>query len=140
MAKAVACALKDAGFKTGIIVARNEAAGKQLAGLYGFDWAADMQGIQADLLINVTPIGMAGGADEQTLAFTEDSIQQAQVIFDVVALPAETPLIRYAKANGKKVITGAEVFAIQAVEQFVLYTGIRPSDELFRQAAQYARG
>ena len=48
--------------------------------------------------------------------------------------------IRYAKANGKKVITGAEVFAIQAVEQFVLYTGIRPSDELFRQAAQYARG
>lgn len=140
MAKAVACALKDAGFKTGIIVARNEAAGKQLAGLYGFDWAADMQGIQADLLINVTPIGMAGGADEQTLAFTEDSIQQAQVIFDVVALPAETPLIRCAKANGKKVITGAEVFAIQAVEQFVLYTGIRPSDELFRQAAQYARG
>ena len=99
MAKAVACALKDAGFKTGIIVARNEAAGKQLAGLYGFDWAADMQGIQADLLINVTPIGMAGGADEQTLAFTEDSIQQAQVIFDVVALPAETPLIRYAKAK-----------------------------------------
>ena len=140
MAKAVACALKDAGFKTGIIVARNEAAGKQLAGLYGFDWAADMQGIQADLLINVTPIVMAGGADEQTLAFTQDSIQQAQVIFDVVALPAETPLIRYAKANGKKVITGAEVFAIQAVEQFVLYTGIRPSDELFRQAAQYARG
>lgn len=139
MAKAVACALKDAGFKKGVIVARNEAAGKQLAGLYGFDWAPDMDGIQADLLINVTPLGMAGGADAQTLAFTADTIDQAQVIFDVVALPAETPLINYAKAHGKKVITGTEVFAIQAVEQFVLYTGVRPNDELFQQAAQYAR-
>ncbi|ETO50377.1 hypothetical protein L328_0122705 [Yersinia pestis 24H] len=37
-------------------------------------------------------------------------------------------------------ITGAEVFAIQAVEQFVLYTGIRPSQALFEQAAAYARG
>ena len=42
--------------------------------------------------------------------------------------------------KGPKVITGAEVFAIQAVEQFVLYTGIRPSDELFQQAAKHARG
>jgi len=32
------------------------------------------------------------------------------------------------------------VFAIQAVEQFALYTGIRPSDELFQQAATYSRG
>lgn len=140
MAKAVACALKDAGFKKGYIVARNEAAGKQLAGLYGFNWAPDMTGVQADMLINVTPIGMAGGADAETLAFTESAIEQAKVIFDVVALPAETPLIRYARTLGKKVITGAEVFAIQAVEQFVLYTGIRPSDELFQQAAKHARG
>lgn len=140
MAKAVACALKDAGFKKGYIVARNEDTGKHLAGLYGFEWAEDMTGIQADLLINVTPIGMAGGTEAETLAFTEEAIERAQVIFDVVALPPETPLIRYARAKGKKVITGAEVFAIQAVEQFVLYTGIRPSDELFQQAAKYARG
>ncbi len=32
-------------------------------------------------------------------------------------------------------ITGSEVFAIQAVEQFVLYTGIRPDDALFQKAA-----
>ena len=140
MAKAVACALKDAGFKKGYIIARNEDAGKQLAGLYGFDWAPEMNGVQADMLINVTPIGMAGGAEAETLAFTESAIGQAQVIFDVVALPAETPLIRYARTQGKKVITGAEVFAIQAVEQFVLYTGIRPNDEVFQQAAKHARG
>ncbi|WP_024870954.1 shikimate 5-dehydrogenase [Tolumonas lignilytica] len=140
MAKAVACALKDAGFTQGHIVARNENAGKHLAELYGFEWHPDLNGLQADVIINVTPIGMAGSVDAETLSFSEETIQAAQVVFDVVALPAETPLIRYAKSQGKKVITGAEVFAIQAVEQFVLYTGIRPSDELFQLAAKYARG
>jgi len=140
MAKAVACALKDAGFKNGFIVARNEAAGRRLADLYGFTWRPDMDQVQADLLINVTPIGMAGGLDASTLAFAEAAIDGAKVVFDVVALPAETPLIRYARTHGKQVITGAEVFAIQAVEQFVLYTGIRPDDDLFQQAAQFARG
>jgi shikimate dehydrogenase len=140
MAKAVACALKDAGFRRGTIVARNASKGRALADLYGFDWQPDMDGVPADLLINVTPIGMAGGADAQTLAFSEAAVDAAQVVFDVVALPAETPLIRQARSSGKKVITGAEVFAIQAVEQFVLYTGVRPDVALFQQAALFARG
>ena len=140
MAKAVACALRDAGFRTGTIVARNEAAGKVLAGLYGFDWRAEMGDWTADLLINVTPLGMAGGVEADTLAFDDAAIRAARMVFDVVALPAETPLIRLAQARGKPVITGAEVFAIQAVEQFALYTGVRPDDALFKRAAAYARG
>jgi len=140
MAKAVACALRDAGFRAGTIVARNEAAGKALAGLYGFDWRAEMGDWTADLLINVTPLGMAGGAEADTLAFDDAAIRAARMVFDVVALPAETPLIRRAQARGKPVITGAEVFAIQAVEQFALYTGVRPDDALFKRAAAYARG
>ena len=140
MAKAMACALRDAGFRTGTIVARNEAAGKALAGLYGFDWRAEMGDLTADLLINVTPLGMAGGADAETLAFDDAAIRAARMVLDVVALPAETPLIHLARARGKPVITGAEVFAIQAVEQFALYTGVRPDDALFNRAAAYARG
>lgn len=140
MAKAVACALKDAGFKQGYIVAKNEKTGQQLASLYGYEWRPDTQGVEAEVLINATPIGMSGGADADTLAFSEDEIDRAKVIFDVVALPSETPMIRYAKTQGKTVISGAEVFAIQAVEQFVLYTGIRPDHELFLAAAKYARG
>lgn len=139
MAKAVACALKDAGFKRGYIVAKNEKTGQQLAALYGYEWRADMQGVTAEVSINATPIGMSGGADADKLAYSEDEIDRANVIFDVVALPSETPMIRYAKTQGKTVISGAEVFAIQAVEQFVLYTGIRPEHELFLAAAKYAR-
>ena len=139
MAKAVACALKDAGFSKGVIVAKNEKTGPELAGLYGFDWRKEMGDLNADLLINATPVGMANGEDADKLSFTQQQIEQAQIIFEVVALPVETPLVSCAKSKNKVVITGAEVFAIQAVEQFVLYTGVRPDNELFLQAARHAR-
>ncbi len=139
MAKAVACALKDAGFRNGVIVARNEAVGRALADRCGFGWQADVAELRAEMLINVTAIGMSGGVEAETLAFDEALIDAASVVFDVVAIPPETPLIRAARRHGKPVITGAEVFAIQAVEQFVLYTGVRPDNELFQRAAAFAR-
>jgi shikimate dehydrogenase len=37
------------------------------------------------------------------------------------------------------VIVGTEVIALQALEQFVLYTGVRPTDDQFRRAAEYSR-
>ena len=140
MAKAVACALRDLGFGTGVIVARNEATGGPLAAQYGFRWEPEFAAnARAGLLINVTPIGMAGGAEAETLAFSEEQITAADHAFDVVALPAETPFIRRATALGKPVITGAEVIVLQAVEQFVLYTGVRPEAELIARAAAFAR-
>jgi shikimate dehydrogenase len=57
----------------------------------------------------------------------------------VVALPAETPLIRRAGSLGKPTISGAEVIVLQAVEQFALYTGQRPNSELIAKAAVFAR-
>jgi shikimate dehydrogenase len=54
MAKAVACALRDAGFSQGSIVARNEGTGIALAGQYGFAWKADLGADKPGLLINVT--------------------------------------------------------------------------------------
>ncbi|UTA49733.1 hypothetical protein MSS93_07445 [Deinococcus radiodurans] len=59
MGKAVASALRDAGFENGVLVARNEAAGRELAGRLGWRWTPEPEA--ADLLVNVTPIGMAGG-------------------------------------------------------------------------------
>jgi len=139
MAKAVVCALRDAGFADGLVVGRNETTGPALARQYGFQWKSDLGNALPDLLINVTPIGMAGGADADQLAFSEDLIRSAQVVFDVVALPAETPLIRQARLLGKTTISGAEVIVLQAVEQFVLYTGVRPGSELIEKAATFAR-
>lgn len=139
MAKAVACALKDLGFTNGIIVAQNESNGQELANLCGFKWQADMSGINADLLINATPLGMSGGPEEGRFCFSKQEIEHAQVLFDVVATPAVTPAVDYATSINKTVITGSEVFAIQAVEQFHLYTGIRPNQPIFEQASSYSR-
>jgi shikimate dehydrogenase len=140
MAKATAAAFRDAGFSDVTIVARNESRGRGLAALYGFTWAPDTAGRTADIIVNVTPLGMAGGSEEHTLAFDEGTVAAASTVFDVVALPAETPLIRAARAAGATVITGAEVATLQALEQFVLYPGIRPSPAQVRAAEEFMRG
>jgi len=138
MAKAVVAALRDTGFSDVTVVARNERNGRALADLYGFAWAPEVGDLRADLVVNVTPLGMAGDqADAQ--AFDDAAIQAASTVFDVVALPSETPLIVAARAAGRAVITGAEVIAIQAEEQFVLYTGVRPSPELVAAASAFSR-
>jgi shikimate dehydrogenase len=139
MAKAVACALRDAGFSNGLIVARNEATGPALAHQYDLRWKRELTGEKPELLINVTPVGMAGGAEADQLPFSEELVRSAQFVFDVVALPAETPLIRLASSSGKITTTGAEVSVLQAVEQFVVYTGVRPDPELIEKAASFAR-
>jgi shikimate dehydrogenase len=139
MAKAVACALRDAGFSKGMIVARNQATGVALANQYGFEWRQELAEAKPGLLINVTPIGMAGAAEADLLAFPEAAVSAADFVFDVVALPPETPLIRLAGSLRKPTITGAAVIVLQAVEQFVLYTGYRPEPELIERAAKFAR-
>ncbi len=109
MGKAVIAAFRDAGFRDVIIAARNRQRGLALAKQYGFQWQPLPEGIAAEILVNVTPLGMAGGAESNTLAFSKAMVAQASVVFDVVALPAETPLIRLAQQRGKQTISGAEV-------------------------------
>lgn len=138
MAKAVACALRDAGFKHGTIVARNAEAGPALAQQCGYDWRPSLGELRPALLVNVTPLGMAGGPQAQALAFDEAAVKAAEWVFDVVAIPARTPLIQLAERLGKPVITGLDVIALQALEQFVLYTGVRPDEGAVREATAFA--
>lgn len=139
MAKAVVAALRDAGFGTGLVVARNQRTGRALADQYGFSWRSHLGASRPRLVVNATPIGMAGGPASEELPVEADVVDDAETIFDVVAMPAQTPLVRLATARGKTVITGAEVIALQAVEQFVLYTGVRPTDEQVRRASEFSR-
>ncbi|MBS7827620.1 shikimate 5-dehydrogenase [Wohlfahrtiimonas chitiniclastica] len=142
MAKAVAGALYDQGFKRGTIIARNAVKGKALADLYGYEWMDDEEIIASTegmMLINVTPLGMQGGKEVDALAFSPIHIETAETIFDVVALPVETPMIQLARTLNKTIISGADVAVIQALEQFVLYTGVRPSIDLIKEASSFAR-
>ena len=132
MAKAVGSAFRDNGFHDGIVVARNETSGPELAEQLGYHWRPHIGGASASILVNVTPVGMAGGPEERDSPFTD-------TVFDVVALPSETPLIVSARSAGKHVITGAEVIALQAAEQFERYTGVRPTPEQVAAASAFSR-
>lgn len=139
MANAVGAAFRDSGFHDGTIVARNRETGQALADKLGYGFADDVGARTAAVIVNVTPIAMAGGPDAQLSAFDQETITKAHTVFDVVAVPSETPLITAARAGGVAVITGAEVIALQAAEQFQRYTGVRPSPRLVAEASAVSR-
>jgi shikimate dehydrogenase len=138
MAKAVVAAFKEAGFVNLTVTARNKEAGSGLATKYGYSFDENALNEAFDFLVNVTPIGMSGG-NEAELAFSEELIASARSVFDVVASPAETPLIAAARAQGKNLITGAQVHALQAALQFEKYTGVKLSPEQIARASEFSR-
>jgi shikimate dehydrogenase len=139
MANAVGAAFRDAGFREGVIVARNPETGQALAKRLGYTWRPEVGSLTAPVIVNVTPIGMSGGPGEEEMAFDPAVVEGAVAVFDVVALPSETPLVVAARKAGKRVITGAQVIALQAAEQFEIYTGVRPTPELIEAASAMSR-
>jgi shikimate dehydrogenase len=139
MAKAVVAAFKEAGFENLTITSRNKDAGSALATKYGYNF--DEQALEKAafyVLVNVTPIGMKG-ENESELAFSEELISAASSVFDVVASPVETPLIIAGRSQGKNLLTGAQVHALQAALQFEKYTGVKLSEEQIARAAEFSR-
>lgn len=139
MARAVGAAFRDSGFRDGLVVARNTETGEAMAERLGYDYVPEVGSRTADVIVNVTPVGMAGGPEERMVAFDASTIAKADTVFDVVALPSETPLITAAREAGVKVITGGEVIALQAAEQFERYTGVRPTAEQVADASAVSR-
>ena len=79
-------------------------------------------------------------ADADALAFPTEMIADCTIAFDVVQYPPETPFLRTAREAGKRCITGTEVATLQALQQFILYTGVTPTDAQVAEAAAFARG
>ncbi|MEJ3658833.1 shikimate 5-dehydrogenase [Actinomycetes bacterium KLBMP 9759] len=139
MAKAVVAALRDTGFRPGVVVARNERTGRALAERYGFGWQAALTDERPRLVVNATPVGMAGGPEADDLPVPAEVVDAAEFVLDVVAAPPDTPLVRRASATGATVVTGSQVIALQALEQFVLYTGVRPDADLAERAREFSQ-
>ena len=83
-----------------------------------------------DVIINATPIGMAGQKGAQILT-AEDL--KTKYVFDLVYNPIDTPLIRLARQQNINVITGVEMFVQQGARQFEIWTGKpAPEEEMLR--------
>ncbi|WP_380176632.1 shikimate 5-dehydrogenase [Kineococcus sp. DHX-1] len=139
MAKASLAALRDAGFPDLLVVARNQATGARLAAQYGARWLPALGDVRPDLLLNATPVGMAGGPAADDLPVPRAAVEAAGAVVEVVAVPEDTPLVRLARELGTPLVTGTEVAAWQAAEQFALYTGVRPSADQVRRAGEFSR-
>jgi 3-dehydroquinate dehydratase / shikimate dehydrogenase len=84
-----------------------------------------------DVVINATPIGMAGQKGTQILEAKD--LANIRLVFDLVYNPLETPLIRLARQQGVPFITGVEMFVHQGARQFEIWTGKpAPEDEMLR--------
>jgi len=91
--------------------------------------AADLKKMSFDVIINATPVGM-GNSRESPLKEGEIN---ARFVFDMIYDPAETSLMRLAKARGAELIPGIEMFVHQAARQFEIWTGKpAPWDEMLR--------
>ncbi len=92
---------------------------------------------QFDVIINATPVGMAGvakaGAKSVPVSPLEAGEINARYVFDLVYNPIETPLLRMARQKGIAVITGVEMFVQQGARQFEIWTGKpAPEEEMLR--------
>jgi len=78
-----------------------------------------------DVMINSTPCGMKG--NKQQLPIAENELN-ANLVFDMVYNPLETPLLKLAHSRGIPVVSGLEMFVQQGARQFEIWTG-KPAPE-----------
>ncbi len=120
-ARAAAFTLTAAGAEVAILN-RTRAAAEQLARESGARVAERSRVRGFDVVLNATPAGMAGALAAE-LPVDEDALTGAQVVFETVYRPVETPLVRAARARGIEVIDGLEMFLHQGARQWSLWTG-----------------
>jgi shikimate dehydrogenase len=121
--------------------------------------------VGADLVVNATPVGMAGGADETRGAsgasgaggaggaggaehvrsgpgvwlVAPDALAPGQVAADLVYTPRVTPWLAEAERAGATVLDGLGMLVHQAAAQLRLWTGEEPPVGAMWAAAEAAR-
>ncbi len=132
-ARAVGFGLVEAGAEV-MISNRTEARGIALAESLGCRFVAgeELAGVQADVLVNTTSVGMAPDVD--SLPIEPDLLPGFSLVMDIVYAPLETRLLREAAAAGCDVIDGLAMLQYQGAVQFRIWTGVRPPVDVMRRA------
>jgi 3-dehydroquinate dehydratase/shikimate dehydrogenase len=119
-ARAAAFGLKGKGAEV-FIVNRTPLKGQTLARQAKVKYMkrADVAKQEFDVIINATPVGMNGSKQSPL----EEKELNTKFVFDLVYNPAETRLVKMAKAKNIQVIPGLEMFVQQGARQFEIWTG-----------------
>jgi 3-dehydroquinate dehydratase / shikimate dehydrogenase len=93
--------------------------------------------LEFDVIINATPVGMNGARPQAPL---EESELRTRYLFEMIYNPAETKLVKMARAKGIQVIPGSEMFVHQGARQFEIWTGKPAPVEDMHRSVLYALG
>ncbi len=132
VARALVAGLTDAGARVTIYnrtKSKAEALARQFACHYaGLEGLADLD---ARLLVNCTSIGMFPDVDRSPVP--AEILHRNMAVFDTVYNPVQTRLLQDARQRGALCIDGISMFVYQAMEQFRLFTGVQPNEEIIRK-------
>ncbi len=141
-AHAVVYACLDAGARTVTVANRTVEAAESLArrfdGVGGGavrafasdDPALDDALAGADLAVNATTVGML----EPGMTIPVERLPATATVFDLVYVPAETPLVAAARVRGLRAANGDEMLIAQAAIAFERWTGVDGMDDVMRTA------
>ena len=151
-ARAVVLALAQAGASEVAVVNRTPeraVVAADLAGAVGVAVGAEMGNdawdqvvVSADLVVNATPVGMAGvlGADEAEWFVAPEQLHAGQVAADLVYAPRPTRWLAAAAQAGARPLDGLGMLVHQAAAQLERWTGRQPPVEAMWRAAETALG
>jgi shikimate dehydrogenase len=84
----------------------------------------------ADLAINATTVGMI----DPGVTIAVERLPDHATVFDLVYVPAETPLLAAARARGLRTANGSEMLIQQAAIAFERWTGVSGMADVMRAA------
>lgn len=88
-----------------------------------------------NLLVNTTPLGMT--PDIETSPLPKNAVLSPDtIVYDLVYNPRETKLMRQAKAQGCRTVSGLGMLIEQAALAFEIWTGCRPPREVLLQSVE----
>ena len=95
---------------------------------------SDLERVEADCLVNATPVGMSPNAAE--IPVPPNTLSRFEWVMDLVYNPLRTRLLCEAEAAGCGVITGLPMLVHQGAEQIRIWTGKEPPVDLMRRVAE----
>jgi shikimate 5-dehydrogenase len=115
-----------------IVTGRTPRAARELARELGIDYVpvAGFRDVEADILVNATPVGMAPHSHESPFP---SGMLRGKTVFDAVYTPPLTRLLREAAGAGAKIVRGTDMYINQAAMQFALYAGVPANISLMKK-------
>jgi len=130
-ARAVAVALASQGADVTISARRRDAARTIAALVNGSVGHFPPKPSSWDVLVNAT----TAGSHANPVNPIAGTVLDGEIVFDLIYAPAQTALLTDAKEAGCLTIGGLEMLIAQAERQFQLWTGKKPPQGLFEDAA-----